>query len=294
MTSNNLIVGNHPDTNNNTNNITVAEGTTRTGDIILNASGNVLLGDLTATGSVTVYTSGGNIQDNTVPEDPNIVAQNIALNAPSGNIGSVVNDVNIDLTASVLSATAQGGIYITENDSDMILLEVTATAGNVELTTNGGSILDMDPGNDILPNISGWDIVLNAPGGSIGSTVIGEDIDVDVAPFGTLSATADGVIYIEELAGDISAKLIQSNSNDVNLTTLTGNFFDGQAGDVPNIAAQNITLNAPSGTVGQSGFELFIDLAASQLDVSAQNGVYITEVDSKHCSRLYQCNRRRC
>ncbi|MFH1768688.1 MAG: hypothetical protein ABH858_05985, partial [Candidatus Omnitrophota bacterium] len=178
--------------------------------IYLDETDSVVIDQIKAgsgTGDVKL-TAGGSITD--VPEAETIIADHLTLTAATG-IGTSDNPLDTEVNTLNALNTDSGDIVI-ENTGDMYAQSVVndngditvtvnsnltvgeITAENVYLTANSGSILDdINTVNYITATV--LELVAS---GSIGTSALGGDIDVDVD---TLSAVSGGNIYIEEKDG---------------------------------------------------------------------------------------------
>ncbi len=155
-----------------------------------------------------------------VLEPYNVEGKNINLTSTNGSIGTgaVNGDIDIkatgtfDATANTdiyASGTLTGNINATGNtidltsDGDLNIDQISATAA-VTLTSSNGNILDASVA-DTNPNVTGTAITLNAANGSIGNA---EDFDINSN--GTVNASSDGNINLQETSGTLTLGVISS------------------------------------------------------------------------------------
>ncbi len=173
------------------------------------------LGTLTLSGTLSV-TANGPITDANGPAN-NITAA--TANLAGASIGTAGDPIEISV-GTLNSTTTAGGIFVTEANAvtlgnvvagagdvtitnttgDMTINTVTATAGGVNLTAAGGSILD---GNAVANNVTASaNSTLNALGGVIGVAADPIEVNVNGATLGVaatnqianISATLNGTV----------------------------------------------------------------------------------------------------
>ncbi|MCA9060805.1 MAG: calcium-binding protein, partial [Planctomycetaceae bacterium] len=118
----------------------------------------------------------------------------------------------------------------------------------------------------------------NAPGANVSFIEIGQRDDVDVTVSGTLSATADGVLFIGSET-DLTLTTISAGSD---ATIKTGGAIISGAPDTSTvvITADNLILEASSGGIGTLLLPLLIDLqAGGTLTARAEQSVVLKEDD---------------
>ena len=94
-------------------------------------------GDVTLTAAVSILDANNN-------PDPDVIANNITLNATLGGIGAAGNDLDIDSSAEttgLLNISSDQNIYLIETAGDLLLGQVTSTLGKAYLAAQG-SILN--------------------------------------------------------------------------------------------------------------------------------------------------------
>ncbi|MEW5819611.1 MAG: leukotoxin LktA family filamentous adhesin, partial [Cyanobacteriota bacterium] len=240
------------------------------GDVELNANtGSIISDHIEAKdGDVSLIA-----QNNITEESSNtIIGYNINLNAGYGTIGTIDEDLNIDLQGGVLTAYADGIINITENDGNLNVSHVESYNDNVILTTQNGSILSPPP------TIIGEDITLTAYG--YGSTIgTGYDaLTIDLQG-GKLNAYADSDIYITENNGDMLVGVVESEVGDVSLTTNNGSILDGDESEDANIIANQLYFDITNGSLGSVDDDLIVDLATPNFNFGLAGDINLTLVD---------------
>ena len=174
-----------------------------------NANINQIIAD-----NLTEITSiNGSILDSRPTEDANIITRDVNLNASNGSIGTLADDLNIDLLASTINLSAGGDINFTEPNGNIIVGLVESTSGTVKLTALNGSIYD---GNNNALNIDAVNTELNAQN-IIGYLNLNIDNSTDIA--------TSGNSYISGTTGNLNANTggwlyyTDINSGNVNITT---------------------------------------------------------------------------
>ncbi|MEW5821533.1 MAG: hypothetical protein AB1782_15175 [Cyanobacteriota bacterium] len=225
-------------------------------DIILTNVTDTYVNSIIATNTAEIISEIGSIYNN-MPGGTNISAQQIALSALQGQIGTAEEALITDLTASELSAIALGDIYITEIDGDMGVNEIYSYGGDVNLTTENGSILDVSTTED--PNIIAYNVLLEANNGSIGTDT--DDLNINLLS-SQLDAYADGDIYVTEEDGDVDVGVVESAGGTVKLVANNGSLY-GVDSEEYNVIADNAILYADE-----------IALAFDVFNTTEINGLY--------------------
>jgi Ca2+-binding RTX toxin-like protein len=230
-----------------------------------------------------------------------------------GNTGGA--DINIDAFTNIFGSTSgllyvltDGDIDLEETTGDMRLGRIKSTQGNVTLTADADGnydIIDVESedhlstGNDATAeaDITGLSITLTALNGYIGEpcvllhSVDFIEIDSSFSGTGTVTATAQKDIYLDEISGNMNLGLIKSLDTDVDLHTRAGAITDGNGG-INNIEAHSIDLITVGGGVGSDLDDVEIDTDNATggatdgrlLVISTANGasnasIFITETD---------------
>ncbi|BCS96179.1 hypothetical protein DSLASN_18110 [Desulfoluna limicola] len=215
------------------------------GRVTINATGD---GDVELHGAilnqqgVTSVTSGGAIES--LGDSAYITGRQITLNA-SGDIGSNAQAVAINLTdsgapyAGLVAQSLKGDIAIHELRGDLRVQSVEATGGgDVSLTADGAiSVARATEHSWHAGVVAGGSIQLTAEGGGIGhgdgSTAPPLVINSGLLPAGakatlvpgSVSATAAGDIYLQELDGDLWVDQIMTTGN-VWIGVVNGDLLD--------------------------------------------------------------------
>lgn len=139
VNANNLVIGNHANTNSLTKSIFISHDITAHDctSVVLSANEDILGGRATITSNA-----------------------NITLNAQNGQIGNPNHYININEgNTGLISANANNGIHLNETDGDMRLDSIESTNnGDIYLSADNGGIIDGT--NSEQTNISGGDLCL--------------------------------------------------------------------------------------------------------------------------------------
>lgn len=274
--------------------LNVNQATSSEGSIFIStANGSMGIQTITAAGDVVAFAQGGSILDLNAAA-LNIQALNIDLTAVGGGI-----DTDIDSTD--LRATAGADIDILELADDLNIERVESTGGNVNLTapagdanvglirstagtttiTALGGIMDRD--GTAASNIDSAGIVLTASTGKIGEESDYFDIDSSNAVPGTVSASALGNIYLNEVDGAMRTDQISSVNGNL-LITSDGSVLNGRSDGGINLFGADITLTSGNGGFGETGKRLVADsngtfnmLAFSDIIAEERTGDFITD-----------------
>ena len=104
-------------------------------------SGDMNVRQITAGGDVTLTAAVSILDANNNP-DPDVIANNITLNATLGGIGAAGNDLDINTSATgLLKVSSDQNIYIIETAGNLLLDQVVSTLGKAYLAAHG-SILN--------------------------------------------------------------------------------------------------------------------------------------------------------
>ncbi|MBD2198648.1 MULTISPECIES: DUF4347 domain-containing protein [Calothrix] len=234
---------------------------------------NIFTGNVTAPATGNVYLqAGGDIGTSGNFLDVEIKAGNFSA--------SVGNDVFLHSVASlnVADIVSTAGDVNLDVDGDVKIDPITATSGTVTINADGSIIDALDDDNSEINAVS---IKLTA-GGAIASAANPFDIDSSNATPGTVTATANGGVYLIETDGDLRVDSIKSQTADVTLLAKNGSILDAN-GDAVNIEGVNINLTATAGSIGEVTNDLEIDSAKptdGKLKATATNNIYITEIVS--------------
>ncbi len=207
--------------------------------------------------------------------EANIVGGRIVLESGGGSIGSIAIPVGIEAgAAGYLIARAQNDVVISQhnatgNAADLRINQVFSETALVQLEADQSIIDAFRTGNT---NIQAVDIVLRA-GATIGSAI--DFLDINVGENGSVTATADGGIWLSETVGNLNLRQVLSQNGNVNLRADASILdaidvadpYDPRSGDAAVIAGNpradvignSIKLAALRGTIGSPGNEVDID-----------------------------------
>ncbi len=303
----------------NGGNLTMADGillNADSGNVELSASGNILLSQVTTTGTtVIVGSTGGAIVDNLTGENPNIVsaAGGLTMTAVTG-IGGL-GALDIDTTVATVTATVSGDGDVGIHDTDGLDLQgATAADGSVSVTAQGGNLTvsgavsAADAGaaddHDVFLN-AGGDMAINAGVNADRnvSALAYDNITVANMVFGTgrLELRADwdfdagtfdagvgvGVGALTQTAGLIGSgteELVAIAADGISLAGAGTSVAALQAvnGDAANTAAASGNINVVNS--GVAGGELVLDDLDAALPYAVRNfatdGTVTINVDS--------------
>ena len=275
-----------------------------TGDVTVDAGGKVYLGSESDLNIVHVYAGDGVVGDNVRIKGgesiyniagssaTNFRSSDIILEAAKGTIGTESMPIYTNILADgTITARAQDEIHIIERVGDINVATMYAQQGGVYLWADDSIVdaLDHD-----FTNIAAVEVWLTADNGGIGES--GDHLDLDVGASGTLTATAQGNIYIAETFGDMRVRNIVSRSGDVDLKAQQSiidavdlsDALDPDSSEeytpenLPrvDVTGNNIKLTAELGSIGASGNELDINSAYSApgaLTSASYDNTYIIE-----------------
>src|SRR5260221_8444581 len=161
---------------------------------------------------------------------------------------------------------------------------IFAQQGTVDITAD---LTIIDRRNDNLFNIESVSMVLTAVAGTIGTSINPFDIDSSNFLLGTVTALAQGEVYLKETLGDMRVNTIRSITYDVTLVA-DQSILDANGVLDNNVTGSNINLFATYGSIGTgklgaSGNALEIDSsnpAQGHLNATAATDVDVTEVNA--------------
>ncbi len=215
----------------------------------------------------------------------NIVSGDLILESGRNSVGTAAAPIFITpYTGATLTARAANDLYISQHNSTstagtMNVETVSADTGGVFLVADGSIVdaLDSD-----TPKIAGNHIELTA-GGAIGEA--GDFLETNLAPSGTITASAVNDIRLRETSGDMNIDHVLSSSGDVYLRAdasihdaASAAFDDSGLESRPatDIFGNNVTLTSDFGEIGSladaNGYGLDIDSRYG----GAHNGVVTT------------------
>ena len=241
--------------------------TVTAGKTTITASGNVTNDSLTATGDVTITSTGGSIGSN-------------QLNAGANNVTiSSETDTNVsELTGGETSITSGGNAVLTAVNAGKTTIEAagnvtndTLTAGGtVEITSTGGSVgsKTLDAGANSVTIKSGTDTnVTSLTGGTTSITAGGSVGNETLIAGGDVTITANtGSITSGTLSGGNNSVTLKSGT-DTNVTTLTGGMTSITAGG-------NVTSGDKITTIGSLTVNAGSTITANEI-ASGEHGIIL-------------------
>ncbi len=227
--------------------IRTTNATTNAIRIEVAGTGSASIGDVRATGRVTI-SAGGSIVDNSTAETANITADSVVLQAQSGIGAAGLGDIDTNV-ASLEALTVTGGIVISEAD-DITIGGVTgvlsgldaSTSGNIQVTANG--LIKLTEG------VNGSD--------DISLTAVGATSDIRVASGSGVTSVDGAVTLSADRTVTVSANV---NTGATGTLTITGNANAGarnviiDQGAIVSVVNGNLTIDADQGTQQTGNFE---------------------------------------
>lgn len=224
------------------------------GDIdVRTATGDMTLGQVSATGLVTLH-AGGAILDGNANTN-NVSADTLDLVALSG-IGTGGDGLETSVNDLTASGGAGGGLFLSNNKT-LTLTSASATGGNVSVAAAGNLTLAG------ALNATGQDVVLSAIGELIDMNVVGDDITANNA---TLNAAKIGV----------SGDKIETRLASLTAATTSGGIFVSNTGT--NLALVATALGQSADIDINTTGDIVLDTATAQGDtVKLRAGGGITD-----------------
>jgi len=166
----------------------------------------------------------------------------IVLRTTAGDI--VLNDGTQPDDDTAISADGSGNVFLTADTGSLLAVETAITEGNHLVLTAGVNI--------------------------------GEPSDVFDIDAVTLDAetTADGSMWITDVAGGVAVGLVDAGEGDVTLTALDGSITDADGNNTAEdliAATLNLVVTGPASNIGNSGTNL-LDIDADHLNASTEGG----------------------
>lgn len=197
------------------------------GSVIINSAAPVTIdGQITNPQGDTVITATGTNGNISTSTNGSVTTNNLTLDA-TGAVGAATNLFDTTIVGNgKLNATGDQGVYLAANGA-LNLAHVASSAGDVTLTAQGDITV---AAGSTTPVITGNNVTLVAAReGSIGSSAS----PITMAATGTVNATADGDIVLEQTQGDLYAGSIKSLGigsvlGDVTVTVDHGALKDAQ------------------------------------------------------------------
>ncbi|WP_302173380.1 leukotoxin LktA family filamentous adhesin [uncultured Hydrogenophaga sp.] len=176
---------------------------------------------------------------------------------------------DVDVTASgLLNASTTRGSLLLGSEADLTLGQVSAPE-QVRIKT-GASLL----GAAGLTHVTAGSAVLEAGLGRIGTAT--EQVQVDLAPTGTLTARAGTDLFVREVAGDMVVGTVFARG-DANLQA-QGSIVESVPDSQLDVRGTSVTLVAGD-TVGRPGGQNALDVQVrnpGRLNASAPTGIYLS------------------
>ena len=233
---------------------------TANGDFTFEANGS-LNG---ATTGLSLTTSNGDIVNNDITANINIVADSLLIEASNGLVGSSTNAVTTDvnqLTAN--TSVSNGDIFISEANG-LDFLDLNAGSGNVELEVVTGNIVAGPTSPGIVATTAIISLLEEF------ATVADELNPLNTQVDELTITTANGDIFVTEANGLANLSLDAGTGN-VTLTVTEGSIFDtDNANDVVGNLA-NITVS--NGSFGAAGSGNAIVTSVNELSVGTTNWI---------------------
>ena len=273
---------------------------TALGDIHIDEiNGDMRVGSIISTTGNVFLSAASGIVDADGDAAADVVGAALNLLARTGRIGTMGKDLDID--SDNLTATAAGGIAITETAGDLNIIRAQTTTGDAAFTAAAGDIridrilaaagstmLDaagslIDSRNDDASNIDSGGFTFTARGGSVGGGSNALDVQVTAAGLALFSATAAQGIHVRAMNGGLDTRRVLSSNGDIRLTIVdqagagndlrlgTGSIVRADNGAVILRVGDNVTIEQ-GGEVRASGTVTLIGDAG---DADAGTGVVI-------------------
>lgn len=282
--------------------LTVSKIISHTGSVGLNGGSSIALDQdgITAALDVTISTGDSISIKGSNPAAQRITANNIALLATQGSIGSAGKSLGIQAAnAGVVTATAGKGIYLSQLSGNLNTSDVTAGLGDVNLTVaagdanlgvvkaNGGNVTVTASGaianaaaSASATNVTAQGITLTAQNGGIGTAAHRLYIDSSNASAGTVTAAAEGGIYLTETSGDLNVNSITAATGDINIA-VDRSILNRNGNNGVNLQGKNIVLTTGiDGSIGEKGNRLVTSLTGQFIPALTAFGDIAMEVRS--------------
>ncbi len=121
----------------------------------------------------------------------------------------------------------------------------------------------IDAGSPNAPVVVGGNTILEAGGGSLGT--LDTPFLTDLTPDGTITARANGPVYLTETSGDMNIESVYSQTDGAFLVA-QGSILDALNTDFTKVKANRIVLTAQTGTIGANGNALDIEAVGASVD----------------------------
>ncbi|MEZ6100077.1 MAG: Calx-beta domain-containing protein [Pirellulaceae bacterium] len=234
---------------------------------------------------------GTTFENTIIPNPTNSLTVNLGDTGDSLSVRGLDPAYNADLTINGGAGTDT--VTFDTNVTDIGTKNLVIPSGTVEdinvnqrVITDGG-LIQFNVGNDILFSSAGELRSTPTTGGSV-DILAGNEVNMSNGS--DVVVTANGIITVIALAGDIRLSNLQGgNSSLARVTAIGGAIIDNRNGESANVTATNVALRAWTGIGDASVDNDDIDVAATNLaaatatgDISIQdgNGVNVETVDS--------------
>ena len=229
---------------------------------VTSATGNIVVGDVTAGDEVHLTATAGSIVDD-ANNLTDINALMATLTAGNGSIGAAGNEIDTTVNTLVASATG-GGVYVIEADGmDVPSAAATGAGNSIVIASTAGTLTGGVMNAAGLIDLTGPALVLTSNLTGVGVTLTGPA--TLIGPAQRIDATT-GVLLANNTVTKTSAGLLTlAGDTGINLMALV----DVQAGDLLVEDAVDANANVQAG----SGSALFLNGGAFAGDVMGQTGV---------------------
>jgi len=268
-------------------------------------SGNLEVGTVSATNTVILAASNGDVTDTNADSSVTGSTVNITAGGADGDIGTTTNKINttagtLNLTGAgtgdvfvtesngvtVGATTGSGNINVTSTTGDLTLGTISTT-GNITLTALAGDLL-----GGVASSVAGAIVNLIAGGadGDVGQTgaainttattlnLTGTgtgEINVTESNGATVGATTDsGNINVTTTTGDLSVGTVSTTGN-MTLSALAGDILDATSNLVGNII--NLIAGGADGDIGTTTNKINTTAGTLNLTGAGTGDVFVTE-----------------
>ncbi|MET1003312.1 MAG: hypothetical protein ABWZ15_16005 [Acidimicrobiia bacterium] len=222
------------------------------------ASGDLLIGTITANGEVSLAAPGSLVQLTAGPIAS--LGSDVSLLAGAGTIGTATKPFKVHAPGVLRSAIAGTEVFIEWVIGDMRVERVAAP--KVTLDAMAGSVFQVASG----VAVRGTTVVIDAPVGGIGSTLT--PLEVETTETGTIRATARDDINLL-VAGDARVALVQTLGHAT--VQAEGAILDAGPGDGANVVATSLRLEAGT-AIGAAGAPIAVTTLGGVLSAVADGG----------------------
>lgn len=191
-----------------------------------------------------------------------------------GKLVDVIIDQREDVDVAALDSvnvTANGNLYLGSNST----VNVAQVSGDNVRIKSKQSLVDVS-GSDAAVSAQS-SLILEAGQGAIGTST--ERFTIDLADGASLTARALNSIFITEADSDINVATIYSRTGTVDLLAGAGSIVDTLDHSYENIRAKDIVLTALSGSIGEAGDYLDINLTGGTIIANARDNIGLNETE---------------